>query len=71
MSPILEKARKYLTSYQAQILVRRYEANPYPKREERHQLAQLLNISEERINNWFTQWRLRQRKKSGKLHDGE
>ena len=71
MSPILGKARKYITPYQTQILVRRYEANRYLEREERHELAQSLNISEERIKDWFRERRKWQRKKIGKLWDGE
>ena len=59
-----------MTPDQTQILVRRYEANPYLEREASHQLARLLNISEERIKHWFRDRRNRQRK-SGKLRDGE
>ena len=59
-----------MTPYQTKILVRRYEADPYLEPEERHQLAQSLNISEERIKEWFSQRRKRQTK-SGKLSDGE
>ena len=70
MSPTLGKAIKYMTPDQTQILVRRYEANPYLEREERHQLAQLLNVSEERIKRWFKD-RRRKETKSGKLRDGE
>ena len=66
----LGEARNYLTPYQTQILVRWYEANPYLEWEERHQLAQLLNISEERIKDWFSARRKRQTK-SGKFRDGE
>ena len=51
-----------MTPYQTQILVRRYEANSYPDWEERHQLAQLLNISEERVRDWFSARRKRQTK---------
>ena len=70
MSPNLGKAKKYMTPYQAQTLLRRYETNPYLELGERHQLAQSLNISEERITEWFVQRRSWQRR-SGMLHDGE
>ena len=60
-----------MTPYQTQVLVRRYEANSYLKREESHQLAQSLNISAERIKDWFHERRKRQRKKNEKLRDGE
>ena len=70
MSPTLGKPRKYMTPYQTQILLWRYETNPYIKKEEKHQLAHLLNISEERIKDWFEERRKRQRK-SGIFRDGE
>ena len=59
-----------MTPYQTKILVRMYEANPYLEPEEKHQLAQSLNISEGRIKEWFSARRKRQTK-SGKLRDGE
>ena len=70
MSPTLGRAKKFMTQYQTQTLLRRYEANPYLELEERHQLAQSLNITGERIRLWFVHRRYKQRK-SGTLRDGE
>ena len=70
MSPTLGKVKKYMTPYQAQTLLRRYEAKPYLELGESHQLAQSLNISEVRIRHWFIERRSGQ-KKRGKLRGGE
>ena len=66
----IEVMRKLLTSNQKQALWKHFEAKPYLKPEEEHQLAQSFNISEECIKHWFSIRRYRTKKK-GQLCEGE
>ena len=47
------KVTKHLTKDQEQTLIKIFQAKPYLEREERHQLARLLNITESRISRWY------------------
>ena len=51
MYPIL--GRKWKTASQVQILMKSFEANPYPGIKQKRQLAKSLNISQITIENWF------------------
>ena len=51
-----------MTPYQTQILMKVYEAQCYLVMEERQHLAQSLNISENKISNWFDERRKKQRR---------
>ena len=62
--------KKYLTPYQTQTLTKILQNKPYLKKEEKQQLANLLNISEETINRWFVGGRA-QRRQAGLLAKGE
>ena len=42
-----------LKRYQREILVKRFQGNPYPQEEEKHQISRLINISRSRIEQWF------------------
>ena len=68
--PTLGKIRASFTPYQTQVLLKRYEAEPYLELEEIDQLAQSLNISEKKARRWFTNRRARQKEK-GILRGGE
>ena len=59
----LESKRKELTPYQKQVLMKRFQANPYLKLGEKHKLAESLNISAKSIDIWFTLRRYWTRKK--------
>ena len=48
-----------MTEYQSQILIERFQANPYVDKEERRQLVKLLNISEGKVMTWFLNRRKR------------
>ena len=60
MCPILGKKSK--TESQVELLMKIFEANPYPGIKEKLQLAKLLNISEKEIENWFRSIRERKSK---------
>ena len=55
--------RKRLTPYRKQVLVKRLEANPYLEPGEKHQLAESLNMSVNRIASWFRQTRSNRKRK--------
>ena len=42
-----------MTEYQSQMLMKRFQANPYLNGEEKRQLAKSLNVSGTKIRNWF------------------
>ena len=71
MCPTLGKLKRLMTPHQTQTLVKKYEDNPFLELEERHQLAQSLNISKERITNWFVRRRYREKRRGLLLRDGE
>ena len=59
-----------MTAKQTQILMKRFEEKPQLKKEEKYQLAKLLNVSEKRITVWF--WNMRfKRRRQGLLAEGE
>ena len=59
-----------MTAKQTQILMKRFEEKPQLKKEEKYQLAKLLNVSEKRITAWF--WNMRcKRRRQGLLAEGE
>ena len=51
-----------MSGYQAQVLMKHFQAKPYMKRGEKRQLARLFNTSERRIANWFGNMRRQKRK---------
>ena len=53
-----------LTEYQSQILMERFQANPYLRKEEKCQLAESLNITKEKIKVWFDYRRSKAKTKS-------
>ena len=71
MSPTLGKTRKQPTARQKKILMKIFQTKPYPKIEEKYELATLLNISKKRVEDWFNSRRYFERKKEHSLHMGE
>ena len=59
----LARKKKNVTPYQKQLLVKRFQANPYLELGEKHQLAESLNMSEESIVSWFSVRRYYTKKK--------
>ena len=66
----ITKEYKYMSPYQTQVLLKRYQAKPYLEKEEGCQLAQSLGISQKRIRHWFSMRRYRN-KRNAILHRGE
>ena len=54
---MLEKTRTKLTSNQTEALMKTFQAKPYLEREEKHQLAKSVNMSERSIAYWFANQR--------------
>ena len=59
----LGKKRYDLTPYQEQVLVKRFQVNPYLEPGEKNELAPLLNMSIKSIVQWFRVRRYYTRKK--------
>ena len=59
-----------MTEYQKKILMKMFHAKPYLKEAENYQLAQSLNISEQRIREWFHNMRTA-KSQNRSLHIGE
>ena len=59
-----------MTTYQAQTLMKRFKNKPFLEREEKDQLAELLNISGKRIQDWYMN-RRQERRKSELFGKGE
>ena len=59
----LGKKLNLLTQKQKQVLVKQLEVNPYLEPGEIHQLAESLNISAEKVSNWFRGALFRKRRK--------
>ena len=55
----MRKAAMRFTKSQSQILMERFQTNPYVGKEENLQLAKSLNISEESIRIWLHNYRRR------------
>ena len=66
----MERKRKSITPYQTQMLMKWFQVNPFLENEEKHQLAKSLNISEQRIQDWYRNKRYKRRQK-GLLPKGE
>ena len=64
------KTVKRMTNYQNQMLLKMFEANAYPGKEELCQIARSLSTSVERIVRWMTKMRLKKRA-NGVLLKGE
>ena len=54
MDPVWKGTWKLLTPNQTQTLIEWFQVKPYLKKKEKRQLATSLNISEGRIQRWFT-----------------
>ena len=59
-----------MTANQTQTLMKRFEAKPQLEKGEVHQLAETLNLTENRIVVWFNNARYKRRRK-GLLAQGE
>ena len=57
---LLGKA-KYLTPGQTQTLMKKFQNKHYLDKEEKHQLANLLKISEKKVEKWFIDKRSQRR----------
>ena len=68
MCPIL--GRKRWTEKEVKTLMKSFKANPYPGREEKHQLAMSLNTSPKSIKTWFRCMR-EKKSKEGFLKTGK
>ena len=53
MFQILGYKKQDLTKTQKQTLMENFQANEYPTRKERCELAMSLNIKEEKVTGWF------------------
>ena len=62
LSSVLERARKQLTPYQLNTLLKRFQAKPFLEQGEKSQLARSLNISEATIAQWFQNRRKKKRR---------
>ena len=51
----------HMTKYQTQILMERFQSKPYLEKDEKQQLAKLLNTSAEKIQRWFINVRVAKR----------
>ena len=71
MSPTLGNTKKRPTARQKQILMKAFQAKPYPKTEEQYEVAKLLNISNKRVKQWFINRRHFERNKEHSSHLGE
>ena len=60
-----------MSAYQIQILTKKFKAKPYLSREEKLELAKLLNISNGKITDWFWKMRLRKRDEGFPCDDGK
>ena len=58
------KKPTFFTEKQKQVLMKWFEAKPYLELGEKHQLAELLNISDEKISRWFRGALFRKRRKN-------
>ena len=60
-NPIFGMKRKHWTENQAEILMKTFKASAYgyPERKELDQLAESLNVSKKRVENWFSHMRFR------------
>ena len=56
--------------YQTQALMKRFQDKPFLGKEEKHELATSLNISEKRVKEWFMN-RRQERRKAGLLPNGK
>ena len=70
MSNVIEKQKSKMTANQAQILMKRFQAKPQLEKGEQHQLAKSLNVSEKRIEDWYSNTRFK-RRRQGLLPEGE
>ena len=70
MSPILDRKKRRFTENQKKILMQRFQANKYPTREERRELAMSLNMREKQIANWYIHMR-HQKATEGMSSQGE
>ena len=61
MPIIIGKARLKMNEYQTEILMKRFEEKSRLEKEEKYQLAKLLNVSEERIRVWYRNMRFKRR----------
>ena len=50
-----------MREYRNKILMKSFQANPLPKKEEKLRLVKSLNISEKRIESWFKNIRYKKR----------
>ena len=60
-----------MTAYQKQTLKKSFLAKPYMEKNERHQLARSLNVSEKRIKRWYDKRRYWNKKKGLPVELGE
>ena len=50
----MRRVKTEMTPSQTRILMDKFQANAYLRKEEIHQLAMSLNTTRKRINNWFS-----------------
>ena len=67
MSLTLGSTRRRINPYQKQTLMERLQAKTALEKEEKHQLARLLNLSQSYITNWFR--RTHPKETGEKLHN--
>ena len=60
-NPIFGMKRQHWTENQAEILMKTFQASAYayPERKVLDQLAESLNVSKKRVENWFSHTRCR------------
>ena len=57
MSPILGLKKKISTEAQKKILMEQFEAKKYLTKQEKSELAMLMNLNESTITNWYCHMR--------------
>ena len=64
------EARERLTKNQKQVLMKMFQANAYPRKDELCQAATSLTTSKQKIQRWLVQMRMRKRAQ-GELLESE
>ena len=70
LSPMLDPKRIKFPATLNKILMERFQANKFPTKEERCQLAMSFNITEERITNWYKDMSQRKGAEEERLRQG-
>ena len=70
-SPVLGARKKQLSESEKHVIMKRFQTNQYPEKEEVFQVAKSLNISERAIRQWLKTYRHRKKRQEATLRQGE